>query len=93
MQNILDPFALIFFSKEIFKHGYFETEKKPKFLKALFDLQFTYCIYFMNDSKASLDIGEELLKSCIVTIETVGMNLAEFMKGSKVPGPVTTHLE
>ena len=77
--DILEPHALAFFAQQIMENDYLpEGKEKLEFIKALFDLQLAYSIFFMRDKTSSVSI--DILNGCMQAIIMVEKNIDTFIE-------------
>ena len=68
--EILEPHALAFFAQQIMENDYLpEGKMRLEYIKALFDIQLAYSIFFMRDKTSSVSI--EILNGCMQALNMV----------------------
>ena len=76
--EILEPHALAFFAQQIVEHDYLpEGKQKLEYIKALFDIQLAYSIFFMRDTTSNISV--DILNGCKMALDLIEKNIQEFV--------------
>jgi len=68
MDRPLDPYSLIFFSNQIYKHEYLAGKELLQFIKAMLDLHLGFSFLFMLDRRDKISV-ELILDGCLAAIK------------------------